>query len=250
MRAGRIQFQTTDIPVRQVVLPFVGRDADMATLEAKAHQIFDEEAPEGLLVLGPPGAGKTRLIRELTTRLREVSNIQSVYCAGEPHRRYSSWYVIGSALRDLSGLSEDVSDAHARQVLRALAEEAGVGSDVGDLLAVTLGVPLEARSAALEHAMRDPHVMRDQVYSALGDFFEAKAELRPTLLVLDDAQWADSRSSLSMYFTSCARCGLFVVVTARPHVEDRDELLGSGVLSGIVSAIYPTKPPYDSLMRR
>jgi tetratricopeptide (TPR) repeat protein len=134
----------------------------------------------------------------------------------------------------MGGLSEDAPNDRAREVMRALASEAGLDPDVGDLLAVTLGVPLEGRNPALEHAQRDPQVMRDQMFSALGDFFEAKAALRPLLLVIEDVQWADTPSveCIDVLLRRAERCSLFVVVTARPHaLEDRKDLLQSGLLT-------------------
>src|SRR6185503_8741907 len=44
--------------------PCVGRDAELATLDIALGACRDDGAPRAVLVVAPPGQGKTRLMRE------------------------------------------------------------------------------------------------------------------------------------------------------------------------------------------
>jgi eukaryotic-like serine/threonine-protein kinase len=58
------------------VVPFVGREKDMAILEATVAEAIEESAPRALLVIARPGTGKSRLAREFVeTRLRRRADV-------------------------------------------------------------------------------------------------------------------------------------------------------------------------------
>lgn len=210
-------------------MPFVGREAELADIGGRAHRAFDDEEPAGVLVLGAPGVGKTRLVQELVAQLRTQEPALLVLTArGATNRRYSSWHAIGAALRELGGVSEDTPAARCISVMREIAATAGLEAHAGYFLAAALGVPLpEGSGAVVDNARRDPKAMRHQIVAAVGDLIEARAGNGAILLVVEDAQWADTASLelIDVLVSRIDQAPLFVLMTGRPHtVDDRPEL--------------------------
>jgi len=51
--------------------PCVGRNKEIALLEATVGECFDEIAARSFVMTAPTGAGKSRLLHEITRRLRD-----------------------------------------------------------------------------------------------------------------------------------------------------------------------------------
>jgi len=76
---------------RRIDAPFVGRANELAELEQGLERAVDERACQLRTIVGPPGIGKSRLVRELVKRVgdrdyagpeRDLPNAQSVRIAG------------------------------------------------------------------------------------------------------------------------------------------------------------------------
>jgi eukaryotic-like serine/threonine-protein kinase len=57
-------------------LPFVGRERELSVLLGTLEESSEEEVARSVLVLAGPGAGKTRLARELTSRARQSGTVR------------------------------------------------------------------------------------------------------------------------------------------------------------------------------
>src|SRR5206468_2433641 len=72
------------------------------------------------LVLGPPGAGKSRLRHEVTSRIRAEHGAATIWIGrGDPMRAGSAFGVIGPMLRREAGISDDEPLGVKQQKLRA-----------------------------------------------------------------------------------------------------------------------------------
>ncbi|TMG26312.1 MAG: ATP-binding protein, partial [Chloroflexi bacterium] len=49
---------------------FVGRQTELALLESICSNAIAEETPSAVLISGPPGSGKSRLLTEFSSRQR------------------------------------------------------------------------------------------------------------------------------------------------------------------------------------
>ena len=155
--------------------PLVGRADELASLEQALDEL-DHGSPGAVALLGEPGIGKTRLLRELTVRAEQRSYLVLSGSASELERDlpFSAFvdaldeYLESLDSNRLSALDDDVQ-AELAHVFPSLASLA------------------RGREVALQHE-------RYRSHRAVRALLEQLAEATPLVLVLDDFHWADSAS--------------------------------------------------------
>ena len=172
--------------------PLVGRSRELAVLEELFEEAEDEETPAVALVTGGPGAGKTRLRRELVERLRGRDEPPRILTArGEVLGAGSSLELVRRLLRDGLGMR---GAADAEEGRRRLAAETDDGV-ARDFLAEILGwSPVDDAPDRVLAARRDRVLMQDQQRAAWTAWLDAKSAEGPLVLVLEDLQWGDAPS--------------------------------------------------------
>ncbi len=183
---------------------FVNREAEIEALEAMWTQARSGEG-KLLLVNGESGVGKTRLLEEFKVR-SEVKGARVVWgqCVESGGSAYHPW----------------------REVLRVLmryvevADESGLEMKrVGPVLAVLLPELWERdyMMGLTPAAELDPQAAQQRLHSAIVQVLRAAAELRPTMIMIEDAQWADEATlaMLSVLTHAVGEIGMLVCVTYR-----------------------------------
>ncbi len=166
----------------------VARDGALAALTEK----LPERGTPGAIaaVLGPSGVGKTRLVVELA-RVAKKRRLQVVRAECPPVRRL-----------DASEGPPRIAPLHAmRPLLVHIADHCRVAGPEETELILGERAPLLARyEPALaplcgDHAMPEPLLRaassRERLFRWLADTISAYAARLPTLLLIDDLQWAD-----------------------------------------------------------
>ena len=158
--------QATQAPERRSDTPLLGRQAELARLEAAFTRVTAESRCEIVLIVGEPGIGKTRLAQELSEWLGRSAQVLNGHCTadgeGSAHEPFAE---IVRAVREHGPLDARLAgDPDAELVARKLAELVG-----------------DAPAAGYES---------EQSW-ALRRLLERLASTRALLLVLDDLQWAD-----------------------------------------------------------
>jgi hypothetical protein len=193
--------------------PCVGRDRELAILEATFAQCLDEPLACGALITASAGTGKSRVASEIMARVAGRSRVLSA--RADP--------VSGGTALDL-----------ARQlVLRAAGDDlrAYLGARfkgdelarVADFLEHLLGreVSGTAVSGEMLAARNEPRLMHTWMERSLIAWLDAELREGPITLMFEDLHWADQASvALIMEALRNRARPLFVVMTARPEVHE------------------------------
>ena len=181
---------------------FVGRDGELAGVLGAVASAADDQ-PGLVLLRGEAGAGKTRLLDEVVSRLPT----STVVCRGTGVGFLGGRIPYAPLVAALRSLLARLPRAEVPQVL---------GTDPGDLglLLPELGAPRDGRSD------------QARLVAAVSTVLDRAAELRPVVLVLDDLHCADV-ATLEVLAYLCAgldRQRIAVVVAFRP--DEVDDVLG------------------------
>ncbi len=172
---------------------FVGREREIAYLTDFVGETASERRAGAVVVLGPAGAGKSRLARELLDRLGDRQEVWVVQ--GDPLTSSTPFGMLRPLFLKLAGVGRSEPKGDALAKLRGLVE-ARLGPTeverVASFLAELLGVaPDDAPTPAVAAARRDPTLMGDQLRRAMGELVGAACLDRAVVVVIEDLQWAD-----------------------------------------------------------
>ncbi len=198
-REGWLAGERESLALSRTVLgkptPCVGRDRELAALEAAYERSVAEPSANVVLVTAEAGMGKSRLAAELVRRLRRREAPPEIWIGrGDPMGAGSAFGLLAQALRRALGLVQTALLDTRREKIQArvaLREprplEAGrVASFLGELVGTPFPDDVQLRAAR-----RDPILLGDQMRRAWEDFLRAECAARPIVLVLEDLHWGD-----------------------------------------------------------
>src|SRR5215831_19052314 len=203
--------------------PFVGRDSEMERLLAHAAATL-EGVGQVVGVVGEPGVGKSRLIRELVRRLehRPWRVLEATCDGGGP----ALYYMAAELLRSYFSVRAHEPVEHVRSVIAGVLATSETDLDSVRLPVETLlGVPTDdPRWTDL-----DPDERRQRTHEAIVRLLVLESKRRPLLIVIEDAHWIDAESHalLTDIVSAVATDQILAVVSYRPEYQSRwSELAG------------------------
>jgi class 3 adenylate cyclase/predicted ATPase len=189
----------------------VGRNDEMATLVECWRSACDGNG-QVVHLSGVGGVGKSRLVRALRDRIRREPHTSfSLQCSA--FHASTALYPFAARLQRAAGLAADEPPEHRLQRLSIFLQTQGLAKEL-PLFAQLLALPLDDRDVPAAEA-------KQRVLEAIAAWLLRSARRVPTLVMLEDAHWADP-TTLELLQLCVLRIGaerVLVVVTARPDFE-------------------------------
>jgi class 3 adenylate cyclase/tetratricopeptide (TPR) repeat protein len=195
----------------------VGRENEFNFLMTLLRRAWNGEG-QIVLISGEPGIGKSRIAASLGEQIAAEPHTRSLYQCS-PYHTNSALYPFITQLERAAGIRPDERPAEKLDRLEALlAMDTSRGEDVAPLFAALLSIPLDERYAPLDLS---PTQQRRRTFGALLDRLEGLARQQPTLLVFEDAQWADATSLelLDLAVERIRQIPVLALLTFRPEFK-------------------------------
>lgn len=219
-------------PMTMSFRPLIGRDETIAQMEEVLLQALAGKG-QLLRVQGPAGMGKSHLSAEFTDRARRqgaqvfIGSCQST----TQSTPYYPWRQLFRALFNLPEMivteGQEVSGRVGQQIGQVEEQIRTINPDwelrlplLGDLLG--LPIPDNAATSAF-----DPRLRQEALFTLAVEIVQAKANLNPLLLFIDDIHWMDD-ASLGLTIALARAIGqqtvLFLLIH-RPPLEPTKPIL-------------------------
>jgi class 3 adenylate cyclase/tetratricopeptide (TPR) repeat protein len=201
-----------DVAAQRGLTPFVGREGELARLIEAFARV--EEGAQAVMIVGDAGSGKSRLLYELGTRLRErdVALFEGCCASMMQGLPYFPFFNLMARWFDLDW-DEEV-EASCGKVARRLGKPYEEIESEYPVLCRFLSLPIE------QLADQPAAELRRETFDVVARLVLAEADVRPVVLVMEDLHWIDepSREFLEELARRIAGSRVLLVTTQRPDV--------------------------------
>ena len=203
--------------VAREALPFVGRERERRRLVDAFEECRAERTAQMVTVIGVPGIGKSRLVSELGSYIDADAEL-TTWRHGQvlPYGSGVAFFALTQIVKQECGIldSDDVRVAATKLdiAIAALGLEAADARWVDNQVSPLVGLEAAADGSGQSEAFAGWRLL-----------FEAMAVASPTVIVVDDLQWADDAllDFLDDLVDLVGDVPLLVVATARPELLER-----------------------------
>jgi tetratricopeptide (TPR) repeat protein len=220
----------------EVRAPLVGREHEVGVLRDALRRVRQARTTQLVTLVGVPGIGKSRLVYEL----RQVVEADPDIITWRQGRCLAygdgiTLWALGEIVKAQAGIHEQDPPEEARSKVHQAAQ---VFEDEADLRWVESHLLTLVGLAGESELGGD---RRNEAFAAWRRFFEAMAEQRPLVLVVEDVHWADESllDFLDELVDWVSDVPLLVVCTARPELLERRPNWGGGKLNATTLALEP-----------
>jgi tetratricopeptide (TPR) repeat protein len=208
----------------QLRAPLIGRGPEMRELDEALGRALATKQPHMVTILGSAGIGKTRLLHEFLSRVRERERRVRAY-RGMARENGPAFGLVQRILRARFGIIEGADQEQTRETFRTMVSEALGDRRVTEFLHF-LGAYLDLRypeSPFIRAVEEDPIQFGAISRAVLRRFFEVDAEKHPLVLTFEDLHFAqDDTIDLVHYLMSSLRdAPILLVSVARPELMAR-----------------------------
>jgi class 3 adenylate cyclase/predicted ATPase len=196
------------------LMPFVGREQEMALLLDRWEQAKDGEG-QVVLLSGEAGIGKSRITRMLRDRVASEDHVRLRYQCSPYHTNSALHPIIDQLERAASFARDDSARVRLGKLEFLLAQSSRQPAEDVPLLAAVLSIPAENRFPPLELS---PEIQKERTLATLIDQMKELAEKKPVLIIFEDAHWIDptSQELLDLIVDHAQALKALVLITYRP----------------------------------
>jgi class 3 adenylate cyclase/tetratricopeptide (TPR) repeat protein len=200
--------------------PLVGRRAELEELEAFCDGVLDERRGGIATIVGPPGIGKSRLLREVVRRLEERCAVHSGRCLsyGEGITYWPVTEIFKSAAGILQSDDRDSTAAKLDTFLEGLStEDFDELRTIASALSNLFGIPTTPRGT-----YATSEISQGELHWGIRRALQLLAAERPITVVIEDLHWAEQTllELISYIAADVTDAPLVLVCTARPDLEE------------------------------
>ena len=178
---------------RAAARPFVGRTSEVAALDELVPLVLGGRG-QVVGIVGEPGIGKSRLLREFRQRLADAVRWIEGRCLS--YGTMTPYLLVLDLLRGICGIVETDETAAIIGKLRSTLQKTGMPPGQDSVLLHLLGIVEPGAAPPLP----SPEAVKRKTFETLRDLFIAAGRQRPLFFVLEDLHWLDKVSEEFLAF--------------------------------------------------
>lgn len=183
-RAWKINFLSHSPEKRETQHRLVGRDKEISTLLAIMEDIIHAKQSRGIVMVGEAGIGKTHLANEFARIVESQFGAAALRIFHSPEQRHQPLSGLRILLKNIIGVAATAPEEAIIEAASSWIENQPVP------------FPASAKEAMLRFLIPEKistfREEKKELFDGLRLIIDGFAVTRPLLIIVDDAQWADS----------------------------------------------------------
>ena len=231
VRAWRVLGVLAGAPsvARRLDSPLVGRERELNLLRQAFERTAADQANQIVTILGPAGAGKSRLAAELVDTVSDGATVLVGRCL--PYGEGITFWPVVEVVKAAAGVGPALSPEESRERISSVVAADPEADRIAQRLAELLGV-----GSGLSGT--------EEIFWAVRRMLQALAHEQPVVVVFDDVHWGEPTFlDLVEHVAEWARdAPILVVCLARPELLEDRPLWAGGKLNSTSLLLEPLDP--------